>query len=53
MQYDPGQEEVDDVNLDNERERHWSTVSEDNRGGLDDKKALLHTKRPYVYVNEN
>ena len=27
-------------------------VFEDNDGGLDDKKALLHAKRWDVYVNE-
>ena len=36
-----------------EREHHWRMVSEDNDGGVDDKKALLHIKRWDVYVNEN
>ena len=42
-----------DVNLDDDRERHWRMVFKDNYGGLDDKKALLHAKRWDVYVNEN
>ena len=42
---------MDDVNLDDERERHWRMVFEENDGGLDDKKALLYTNRWDVYVN--
>ena len=49
---DPDEEEMDDVNLDNERERHWRMVFEDNGGGVDDSNALLHAKRWDVYVNE-
>ena len=43
---------MDDVNIDNERERHWRNVFEDNEGGVDDKKALLHAKMWDLYVNE-
>ena len=43
---------MDDVNLYYGRERHWRTVFEDNYGGLDDAKALLHTKMWDVYVNK-
>ena len=43
---------MDDVNLDNERERHRRMVFEDNGGGVDDAKSLQHDKRWDVYVNE-
>ena len=43
---------MEDVNLDDERERHWRMVFEDNDGGMDYEKALLHAKRWDVYVNE-
>ena len=49
---DPDEEEMDDINLDNKRERHWRIVFEENNGGMDDAKALLHAKRWYIYVNE-
>ena len=42
---------MDDVNIDDERERHWRNVFEENEGGVDDKKALLHAKRWDLYVN--
>ena len=42
---------MDDVNLDDERERQWRMVFEDNDGGVDDANALLHAKRWDVYVN--
>ena len=35
---DPDEEDMDDVNRDNGRERHWRMVSEENDGGVDDKK---------------
>ena len=34
------------------RERHCRMLFEDNDGGVDDAKALLHAKRWDVYVNE-
>ena len=43
---------MDDVNLDDERERQWRMVFEDNDGGVDDANALLHAKRWDIYVNE-
>ena len=49
---DPDEEEMDDINLDDKRERHWRIVFEENNGGMDDAKALLHAKRWYIYVNE-
>ena len=52
MENDPDEEEMDDVNIDGERERHWRNVFEDNEGGVDDKKELLHAKRWDLYVNE-
>ena len=48
----PDEEDTDDVNLDDEREHHWRIVFEDNGGGVDDAKALLHAKRWDLYVNE-
>ena len=52
MEDDPDEEDIDYFNLDNMRERHWRVVFEDNDGGVDDKKALLHAKSWDVYVNE-
>ena len=49
MEDDPGEEDMDDFNLDNERERHWRMVFEDNDGGVDGAKALLYAKRWDVY----
>ena len=49
---DTDEEEMDKVNIDNERDRHWRMVFEDNEGGVDDKKAFLHAKRWDLYVNE-
>ena len=49
---DPDEKEMDDVNLDDGRERHWRMVFEENSGGADYAKALKHAKRWYVYVNE-
>ena len=34
------------------REHHWSMVFEDNGGGVDDHKSILHAKRWYVYLNK-
>ena len=50
---DPDEKEMDDVNLDEERERHWRMVFEDNDVGVDDAKSFLHAKRWDIYVNEN
>ena len=43
---------MDDVNIDDKRDRHWRNIFEDNEGGVDDKKSLLHAKRWDLYVNE-
>ena len=52
MEDDPDEEDMDDVNLDDGRERHWRMVFKDNDGGVDDAEALLHDKRWDVYMNE-
>ena len=52
MENDPDEEEMDDVNIDDEREWHWRNVFEDNEAGVDDKKALLHAKSWDLYVND-
>ena len=52
LENDPDEEEMDNVNIDDERERHWRNVLEDNEGGVGDKKALLHANRWYLYINE-
>ena len=49
---DPYEEVTEDVRLYDERGCQWRVVFEDNGGGVDDKKALLHSKRWDVYVNE-
>ena len=49
---DPDEEDMDGVNLDKERERHWRMVFKEHYGGVDDAKAFLHAKRWNLYVNE-
>ena len=49
---DPDEEEMDDVNLDDKRERHWRMVFEENYGGLNDTKVLIHARRWDVYADE-
>ena len=51
MEDDTDEEDMDNVNLEKDRERHWRMMFEDNDGGVDDTKALLHAKRWDVYVN--
>ena len=51
LENDPEKEEKYDINIDDERERHCRNVFEDNEGGVDDKKALLHDKRWDLYLN--
>ena len=48
---DTGEEDMDGVNLDKERERHWRMVFKEHYGGVDDAKAFLHAKRWNLYVN--
>ena len=52
MEDDTDEKEMEDVNLDDERERPWRMVFEENYGGVDDAKELLHAKRWDLYVNE-
>ena len=52
MEDDTDEEDMEDVSLDDERERHWRMVFEENYGGVDDKNELLHAKRWDIYVNE-
>ena len=42
---------MEDVELDDERERHWRVVLEDNDGGLDENKYIIHSKSCNVYMN--
>ena len=51
MEYYPYEEDMDAVNLDDKRERHWRVVFKDNDGGVDYAKSLLHAKRWDLYVN--
>ena len=44
---------MEDLKLENDRGHPWRMVFEENDGGVDDKKLLLHSKRWYIYVNEN
>ena len=46
------EEDMDDVNLNDERERHWKMVFEDIDGGVEYTKALLHVNRWDIYINE-
>ena len=52
MEDDTDEEDMDDVNIDDDRERHWRMVFEDREGGVDGKKEFLHAKRWDLYVNE-
>ena len=38
--------------LGDERESYWRMVFEDNNGGVDREKDLLHAKKWYVYNSE-
>ena len=49
---DPDKEEMDDINLDKGRERHWMMVFKENDGGVYNAKELLHTKRWDIYAND-
>ena len=40
------------VNLENERERKWRLVFEENNGRVEDAKKFLHDNRWVVYMNE-
>ena len=49
MDLDPDEEDIEDVVLDDERERHWRMIFEGNSGGVDETKALLHAQKRNVY----
>ena len=48
----PDEEEVEYLILDNKREHHWRMVFEDNDGGVDNEKVVLHANRWDFYMNE-
>ena len=52
MEDDPDKEEMEYAKLDDEREHQWRMVFEENYGGVDDWRELLHAQRWDVYVNE-
>ena len=45
---DPNNKEMEDVRFNNEREHHWRMVIEETDGGVENKKAILHSKMWYV-----
>ena len=45
MDPDTDEEDMEDLRLDDKREHYWRIVLEDNYGGVDNEKALLHAKR--------
>ena len=47
------EEDTKDVVLDDQRERHWRMVFQDNNGGVDGTKALLHANKWDVYNSDN
>ena len=51
VKQDTDEEEMEDVIIDNKRERHWRIVFEDNGVGVGNRKAILHNKRWDVYMN--
>ena len=51
MDPDPEEEDMEDVRIYDERERHWRMVLEENYGGVDNKKALIYAKMWDFYIN--
>ena len=51
LDIDPDEEDKYDININDERERHWGNFFKDNEVGVDEK-ALLHAKRWDLYLNE-
>ena len=49
METDPGEDKIEDVVLDDERESNWRMVFEGENGGMDRTKSLLHAKKWDVY----
>ena len=41
---DPDEEEVEDVRLDKKRESQWKIFFEENDGGLENQKVILHNE---------
>ena len=52
MEIDPDEEDIKDVGLNDERERHWRMVFEYNNGGVDGTNSLLHAKKWDVYNSD-
>ena len=52
MEDNPDEEEMDGFELDDDRGRHWRMVFEDNYGGLNYTKVLIHARRWDVYADE-
>ena len=52
MEKYPYEEDMEEVVLDDERGSHWRTFSEENEGGRDYYKYLLHNNRWYVYISD-
>ena len=48
----PYEKDMEDGRLNDEREHHWRMVFEDNKGGVDNKKAIIHGTRWDVYMND-
>ena len=44
---------MEDMKLDDDTERCWRMVFEDNDGGVYDKKSLLNTKSWDVYIGKH
>ena len=49
---DHDEEEMEDTRLDEKIDHHCRMVFEENNGGVDDKKYILHAKRWGVYIND-
>ena len=45
-------EDMEDVRLDNKRDNHWRIVFKDNTRGVDNEKAIAHTKRWDIYMRK-
>ena len=52
MDPDSDEEDMEDLILDDKKERYWRIFFEDNNGGVDDQKEILHAKRWDVYIND-
>ena len=46
------EEEMEDWILDNLIEHNWRVVFEDNGGGVENQKSILHAKRQVIYMNK-